>query len=122
MSANIGKANCVLSGFPGVSFVAPGNGEQVGAPAGHDGPTGPQVTLAPGQMASAIVRVASTENYPASDCNPVAVAGFRVYPPDDTAAMFVRFDSGDVTACGNTRIPGGPQLSVQAVKPGSGNG
>jgi hypothetical protein len=118
---NVGRTNCVLSGFPGVSFVAPGNGEQVGAAAGHDGPATPPVTLAPGRTASAVVRFASTDNYPAGDCNPVAVAGFRVYPPDDTTAMFVRFDSGSTTACSSTRMPGGPQLSVQAVKAGSGN-
>lgn len=67
---NIGRTDCWIAGFPGVSFVAPTDGHQVGAPATWTGPRGEPVTLAPGQQASAIVQEADTDNYPVNDCHP----------------------------------------------------
>jgi hypothetical protein len=117
---NIGGKACRMVGFPGVSFVAPDNGQQVGAPAERSGSVGAPVTLAPGQVASAVVQEANTGNYPVGDCQPVPVAGFRVYPPDDRAAMFIPFSSPGATACSSNQLSGGAQLLVQAIKPGSG--
>jgi hypothetical protein len=112
---NSSNSNCVIVGFPGVSYVGGDDGHQVGAPASRDGKIGTQITLAPGQMASAIVREVDAENYPASTCKPVPVRGFRVYPPDETASKFLPF-SGSGKAC-STNID---QLSVQTIKSGSG--
>src|SRR5579875_1508006 len=95
---NSSKSNCVIVGFPGVSYVAGDNGHQVGAPATRDGNIGAQITLAPGQVASAIVREVNPQNFPTATCKPVAVRGFRVYPPDETAAMFLPFQNA-TTGC-----------------------
>ncbi len=51
---NTGAAACWLQGFPHVSFVGD-NGQQVGAPAAHIGPTGPVVFLKPGESARAVL-------------------------------------------------------------------
>ena len=113
---NSSTSNCVIVGFPGVSYVGGDDGHQVGAPASRDGRIGAQMTLAPGQMASAIVREVDPENYPTATCKPVTVRGLRIYPPDDTAAMFLPF-KGNAKAC-STNID---QLSVQTIQRGSGN-
>jgi hypothetical protein len=117
---NVGNTACVLTGFPGVSYVAGDDGHQVGAPAVRTGPAGGPVTLAHGQTGSAVVQEANTQNFPPDDCRPVPVRGFRVYPPNDTTAMFVPFGSADTTACSSTSMPGGQQLFVHSVAAGSG--
>lgn len=112
---NSGDHSCVIVGFPGVSYVAGADGHQVGAPASRDGSIGAQTTLAPGQVASAIVRAVNPQNYPTATCKPVSVRGFRVYPPDETASLFLPLH-GSAKAC-STDID---QLSVQTIKPGTG--
>jgi hypothetical protein len=116
---NVSGHTCAIVGFPGVSFVAGDNGQQVGAPAVRVGGIGRQIDLAPGQMASAILQVANTQMFPAQDCRPVSVRGLRVYAPDDTAAMFLA-NSPAATACSATAMPGGVQLSVRTITAGNG--
>ena len=116
---NVSGHTCAIVGFPGVSFVAGDNGQQVGAPAVRVGGIGRQTDLAPGQMASAILQVANTQMFPTQDCRPVPVRGLRVYAPDDTAAMFLA-NSPDATACSATAMPGGVQLSVRTITAGNG--
>jgi hypothetical protein len=116
---NKGSASCTMTGFPGVSFVAPGNGNQVGKAATRSSASTPTVTLAPGGEATATVQVAETGNFGASDCGPTAVSGLRVYPPANTAAAYVRF-SGAQQACGkDLSSTGSSQLVVRPVKAGS---
>jgi hypothetical protein len=102
---------CSLGGFPGVSYVAGANGHQVGAPAVEEGARGAGVTMAPGQSASADIGFVQVHNYDPSACKPTAVRGLRVYPPGDTASMFVATDG---TGCAG-KIPGA-QLKVGGVK------
>ncbi len=85
---NTGTSACTLTGHPGVSYVAGDDGHQVGAAAGRTG-TAPEVPLAPGAIAHATLRLVSAGNYEAATCQPTAVAGLRVYPPDQTAAAFL---------------------------------
>jgi len=113
---NTGSTACVIVGFPGVSYVTGDNGQQVGAPAVRDGSIGAQVTLAPGQMASATVTEVQVGVFDASVCQPTAVRGLRVYAPDDTASMFI---AQSTTGCAGN--PPEPQLHVQTVKAGNGN-
>jgi hypothetical protein len=110
---NIGKRTCELVGYPGVSYVAGDDGHQVGPAAEMDGPRNPQVNLAPGKAASAQLRMPNVRNFDEAACKPVAVRGVRVYPPGDTASLFVPFDGGE----GCSINPPGPQLFVQAVRP-----
>jgi hypothetical protein len=110
---NVSKVSCVIVGFPGVSYVTGDSGSQVGQPAKRDGAIGSQITLTPGHVASAVV----TETvFDASACKPTTTRGFRVYPPDSTASMFVAQNGRG--CAGN---PPDPQLRVQTIKPGAGS-
>lgn len=95
---NRGAEQCVLQGWPGVSFVGHGNGTQLGAPAVFLRNTPhPVVALPPGGMAKAMLIIANAANYPDADCLPQMADGFRVYPPGSTASLFVKDTS--FTAC-----------------------
>jgi hypothetical protein len=113
---NVSKVSCVIVGFPGVSYVTGTNGTQVGKPAARDGAIGKQITLRPGQVASAIISMTDIGVFDPATCKPTTTRGFRVYPPDSTASMFVT-QSGRGCA-GN---PPSPQLRVQTIKPGPGS-
>lgn len=111
---NTGSVTCTLDGYPGVSFVAPQSGRQVGAPASRN-PQHPStsVRLAPGSSASATLQVANYANYPPSTCRPTTVSGLRVYPPASKTAVYVPF-AHTQQACSTTV----EQLTVQAVVSG----
>ena len=113
--ANAGHSTCTLTGYPGVSYVGDGNGTQIGAAATRN-PSTPvtTVTLAPGQRASSQLQLVDPYDFNTSTCKLVAVQGFRVYPPGQTAAAFVK-DPGH--ACSSTTLPG-TALSVGAVRAG----
>jgi hypothetical protein len=102
-----------MHGFPKVTFVTGDQGKQVGAPAKHQGQHAPTVTLQPGETASAILGTAQWHNYPQSRCEPTHVRGLRVYPPDDSAAMFV-------PRAGKACSTSVSQLTVKPVQPASG--
>jgi hypothetical protein len=59
----------------------------------------PSVPLPPAKAGSATLRYTQAGNYP--DCTRTPAAGFRIYPPEDTASLFVA-DPRD--ACSNTGI------------------
>ena len=105
---NTGDAPCALGGYGGVSFVG-GHGQQIGAAAQRDHSTGVRlVVLQPGQTADAQLKVAEAGNYDAADCRPQTAKGLRVYPPNETASLFVphRFD-----ACAS------PAVQLLTIKP-----
>lgn len=112
---NTGTRSCVIQGFPGVSYVAGDNGTQVGAPAERDGTKGGAVTLAPRGVASATLAMVQVLNYEESVCRPTPVRGLRVYPPGDTASVFVATNG---TGCAGN--PPGPQLKISTIKSGPG--
>src|SRR5690242_19115126 len=84
---NTSAKACTLYGFPGVSYVTGPSGSQVNDPARRSG-TPSKVTLAPRQAAHALLQTGHPETFP-DTCKPVPVAGYRVYLPDETAAVFV---------------------------------
>jgi Protein of unknown function (DUF4232) len=97
---NSGTEPCVLKGYPGVSLTAGATGEPIGAAATRDAATPvTDVLLAPGKAGTATLRYTQAGNYP--DCTQTPAAGFRVYPPEDTASVFVA-DPRD--ACSNAGI------------------
>ena len=55
----------------------------------------------PGQAGAATLRYTQAANYP--DCSVTPAAGFRIYPPEDTASLFV---AQPRSACSNA----GPTL------------
>ena len=97
---NTGKDACHLRGFAGVSLTSGPNGQPIGAPAQRETsvPVG-DVLLAPGKSGTAVLRYTQAGNYP--DCVKAPAAGFRIYPPEDTASLFVARQSD---ACSNASI------------------
>jgi hypothetical protein len=115
---NITGSTCTLFGYPGVSFVTSPSGSELGRAATRNPPTGTLVTLAPGGVAHAVLRVAEAGNYDASACVPVTAHWLRVYPPNQFTAIYARYKT---TAC-SARLPAklGSQVSVYVVRPGPG--
>jgi hypothetical protein len=97
---NSGSAACHLKGFAGVSLTDSPGGGPIGAPARRD-TSAPvvDVLLAPGQSGTAVLRYTQARNY--ADCALVPAAGFRIYPPEETASLFVAQPSD---ACSNASI------------------
>ncbi len=87
---NVGQSSCTLFGNPGVSLVASPTGPQLGAAAtfvNHSEAV--TVTLQPGATATATLQIAEAGNFPQSSCDEAPAAGLRVYPPGQTASLFV---------------------------------
>ena len=109
---NVGTRTCELRGFPGVSYVAGDDGHQVGPAAAMSGARGGEVVLKPGAAAAAPLQLVNVANFDAAVCQPTPVRGLRVYPPGDTASLYVERAG---TGCAGT--PPGNQLSVQTLQP-----
>jgi len=112
---NKGRSTCALRGYPGVSFVAPATGRQVGAAASHD-PQNPvtAILIAPASSASAQLGIANFQNFDPRECLSHPVSGLRIFPPGNTAAAFVPFKTASA-AC-STQVG---QLLITAVVTGS---
>jgi Domain of unknown function (DUF4232) len=111
---NISNVTCTLYGYPGVSLAGGDPVTQVGLAAAED-PTTPRklVTLAPGQVANALLRIVDALNYPASKCGPVKTQWIQVYPPNQTTPTFVAYNTTGCTK--RVKI-----LTVSVVQPGDG--
>jgi hypothetical protein len=110
---NTSGSPCTLYGYPGVSFVTAAGGSQIGVPAARDPVVSAQlITLSAGETGHAVLRVADAQNYPASDCGPVTAHWLKVYPPNQTAPVYVSFTA---QACSKPRTI----LSVETVQTGS---
>lgn len=107
---NTGTRTCELTGFPGVSYVTGDDGRQVGPAAAMDGERGGRVRLAVGGSAGAALRMVDVGNFDPAVCVPTPTTGLRVYPPGDTASLFVRVAG---TGCAGT--PPGGQLGVRTL-------
>jgi hypothetical protein len=115
---NTSNSACALYGYPGVSFVTGVNGGQIGASAGED-TAAPRklITLAPGAVAHALLQVTVAQNFPASKCKLVTAHWLKVYPPGQTAPLYLKYTSSTCSSPAKAvRV-----LSVQTVEPGSGN-
>jgi hypothetical protein len=108
-----------MTGFPGVSFVAPGNGMQVGTAATRTTDPTPTVILAPGDHATAALQIVDTSNFSPEDCGPTAVSGLRIYPPNNPAAAYVDFHGSAQECSKDLSATGSYQLSIQPVMPGN---
>jgi hypothetical protein len=108
---NTGSRTCELRGFPGVSYVTGDDGHQVGPAAAMSGERGGQIDIAPGRTAIAPLRLVNVQNFDEAVCRPTPVRGLRVYPPGDTAALFVPMEG---TGCAGN--PADPQLSVRTMQ------
>lgn len=112
---NIGNVTCTLFGYPGVSLAG---GQPVGriGKAAAESSTSPRqlVTLAPGAVANALLRIVNAANYPPSKCGPVPTAFLQIYPPNQTTPIYLGYKA---TACSKAvRL-----LTVGVVRPGAGS-
>jgi hypothetical protein len=82
---NTTDETCTLQGYPGVSFVAGDSGTQVGSAFVRTSAHTSSVRLTPGSRAYALITLTEAPNA----CSPVSARGYRVYPPDETNAVFV---------------------------------
>ncbi len=97
---NTGTEPCVLQGFAGVSLTAGADGAPIGAAAARDESSpAADVLLAPGEAGTATLRYTQALNY--TDCAVVTAAGYRIYPPNDTASLFL---AQPTDACSNPEI------------------
>jgi hypothetical protein len=95
---NTSSATCTLFGYPGVSLVTGPPYTQVGLPAKRSTTSGQVklITLAPGATANALLQIVDALNYPSATCGPTKAAALRVYPPNQTAPVYLPNAS---TAC-----------------------
>jgi hypothetical protein len=107
---NTSAHTCSTGGFGGVSFVGDGNGTQIGAAAVRVG-TGKAFTLRPGEHANATLQETDAGVYSPARCKPTRVDGLRVYPPNQTASLFVKRAG---MACASDKVV---LLHLQAYKP-----
>jgi Protein of unknown function (DUF4232) len=93
---NTGSTVCTLQGYPGVSFVTT-NGVQLGSPAIRSGSAaGPLNSLEPGQAIYATFTFLSSGDLCGNSAT--QTTGLRVYPPNQTAALFAPFTYAGVCA------------------------
>ena len=91
---NTSGSSCSLFGYPGVSFVTGPGGSQIGLAAARVA-TQPaaNVVLAPGGTASAPLRVVDAQNFPASSCQLATAGTLKIFPPGQTAALYISYTS-----------------------------
>jgi Protein of unknown function (DUF4232) len=111
---NTSGATCTLLGYPGVSLVSAPPYTQIGLAAQRSSTTPvTTVTLASGATASAVLRVVDALNFGSATCGPTKAAFLRVYPPNQTAPVYLA-DASQVCA------QPVQTLFISAVQAGSG--
>jgi len=116
---NSSARTCTLYGFPGVSYATAADGQQVNDPATRSTGVSPSlVTLDPRHAAYAQVQEGHPEMFP-DTCKAVPVAGFRVYPPDETTAVFVPFPGQQCSTNGVNRPTVYPMSPLPEATPSS---
>jgi hypothetical protein len=87
---NSSSASCTLYGYPGVSLVTGPPYAQVGLAAERDTSSPVTlVTLTPGATATALLQIVDALNYPSSTCSPVQATNLQIYPPNQTAQVYL---------------------------------
>lgn len=111
---NISNATCTLYGFPGVSLAGGTPVKQIGLAAAEDHSSARiLVTLAPGAVANALLRIVQAANFPPSRCHLVNADYLQIYPPNQTTPSYLH---DKAQACAKPV----QVLTVSVVKAGSG--
>jgi len=111
---NISNATCTLYGYPGVSLAGGNPVMQIGPAAARSHTTARTlVTLAPGAVANALLRIVHAVNFPAARCHLVTADHLRIYPPNQTTLVSLPYTSQ--TCAKPVRI-----LTIGVVQAGSG--
>lgn len=109
---NASSHACWMRGYPGVSYVSGDDGHQVGAAARRDRdrpPPAARIWLIPNAHAHAFLDQVNPHNYPSARCHPTTVRGIRVYPPDETSALYI---PGKTQTCAK---PGTGRPTITAI-------
>ena len=111
---NLNNYPCTLYGYPGISLASGKPVTQVGQ-AAIENPATPRqlVTLAPGGVANALLKIVAAGDYPAAKCAPVATHWLQIFPPNQTVPIYLHYTS---MACAKPV----KLLTVNVVVPGSG--
>jgi hypothetical protein len=114
---NTTGSSCSLFGYPGVSFVTGPGGGQVGSAAMRD-PTQParSIVVAAGGVAHATLRVVQADNFPAAGCKPTTASTLKIFPPGQTAPLYLALSS---RTCASTS-PADQVLYIQTIGSGAG--
>jgi hypothetical protein len=112
---NTSGSPCTLYGYPGVSLVSGPPYMQIGLAAKRSTSTPRKlVTLAPGGTAHALLQIVDALNYPTASCGPAKATALKIYPPNQTAPVYLPNTSN---GCGKpVQI-----MYIGAVQPGSGS-
>jgi hypothetical protein len=111
---NISSAPCTLYGYPGVSLAGGTPVTQIGPGADRSSGTAKKlITLAPGAVANALLRIGEAGNYPSATCGPKPATYLKIFPPNQTTPIYLAFKT---TACANSVH----QLTIRTVQAGSG--
>jgi hypothetical protein len=88
---NTSSSTCTLFGYPGVSLVSGPPYVQIGVPAKRSTGSSPvkQITLAPGATANALLQIVDALNFPSTTCGPVKATALKIYPPNQTAPVYL---------------------------------
>jgi uncharacterized protein DUF4232 len=112
---NTSGSPCSLFGYPGVSLVSGPPYTQIGLAAKRSTTTpGKLITLAPGATANALLQIVDALNYPSASCSPAKATALKIYPPNQTEAVYLPNTSSGCTK--PVQI-----MYIAAVRPGSGS-
>jgi hypothetical protein len=111
---NISNGTCTLYGYPGVSLAGGKPVTQIGLAAAESHATPRKlITLAPGEVANAVLQIAHAVNFPAAKCHPVTADYLQIYPPNQTTPAYLHYSSQ--TCAKPVQV-----LTVSVVQAGSG--
>jgi hypothetical protein len=111
---NLNTVPCTLYGYPGVSLGAGTPVTQVGAAADRAPGSAKTVVLLPQGVASALLRITQALNYPSASCGPVSTSWIQIFPPGQTAPLYLSYKS---TGCSKDSVH---LLTIDVVKSGPG--
>ena len=88
---NTSGSTCTLYGYPGVSLVSGPPYTQIGLAAKRNPSSAPVklITLAPGATGNALLQIVDALNFPSATCGPVKATALKVYPPNQTAPVYL---------------------------------
>jgi hypothetical protein len=112
---NTSSSTCTLYGYPGVSLVSGPPYTQIGLAAKRSTSTPVKlVTLAPGATGNALLQIVDALNYPSASCGPTKATALKIYPPNQTAPVYL---PNTANGCAKSvQI-----MYIGAVQPGSGS-
>ena len=95
---NTSGTTCTLFGYPGVSLVSAPPYKQIGL-AAQRGSRVPVklITLATGAAANAVLQIVDALNFGSATCSPTQAAFLRIYPPNQTAPVYLA-DTSEICA------------------------